>query len=133
MSTSNVLRFEDYRDRRAQRLLIAESLCGASETRLALLSHVAAAAAVTGADRAAIVWAKLLHAGRWLGDPGRTGESVSWQLEYSSGAGFRRALRNYTGATPMEIREAGGLEPVLDAFLATCGLGRHQPRGLFVV
>jgi hypothetical protein len=48
-------------------------------------------------------------------------------------AGFRRALRNYTGATPMEIREAGGLEPVLDAFLATCGLGRHQPRGLFVV
>ncbi len=56
MSTSNVLRFEDYRDRRAQRLLIAESLCGASETRLALLSHVAAAAAVTCADRAAIVW-----------------------------------------------------------------------------
>ena len=79
-----------------------------------------------------LVWAKLLHAGRWLGDPGRTGESVSRQLEYSSGAGFRRALRNYTGATPMEIREAGGLEPVLDAFLATCGLGRHQPRGLFV-
>lgn len=80
-----------------------------------------------------LVWAKLLHAGRWLGDAGRTGESVSRQLEYSSGAGFRRALRNYTGATPMEIREAGGLEPVLDAFLATCGLGRHQPRGLFVV
>jgi AraC-like DNA-binding protein len=80
-----------------------------------------------------LVWAKLLHAGRWLGNPGRTGESVSRQWEYSSGAGFRRALRNYTGATPVEIREAGGLEPVLDAFLATCGLGRHQPRGLFVV
>ena len=56
MSTSNVLRFVDYRDRRAQRLRIAESLYGASEARLALLSHVAAAAAVTGADRSAIVW-----------------------------------------------------------------------------
>ena len=79
-----------------------------------------------------LVWAKLLHAGRWLGDPGRTGESVSRQLEYSSGAAFRRALRNYTGSTPMGIREAGGLKPVLDAFLGTCGFGRDQPSTLFV-
>jgi len=56
VSTSNVLLFEDYRGRRAQRLRIAESLCGASESRLALLTHVADAAAVTGADRAAVVW-----------------------------------------------------------------------------
>ena len=56
MSTSNVLRFEEYRDRRAQRLRIAESLYGASESRLALLTHVAESAAITGADRAAIVW-----------------------------------------------------------------------------
>ena len=56
MSTSNVLLFEDYRCRRAQRLRIAESLCGASERRLALLTHVADTADVTGADRAAVVW-----------------------------------------------------------------------------
>ena len=79
-----------------------------------------------------LVWAKLLHAGRWLGDPGRTGESVSRQLDYSSGAAFRRALRNYTGATPMGIREAGGLKPVLRAFLETCGLARHEPPNLSV-
>lgn len=79
-----------------------------------------------------LVWAKLLHAGRWLGDPGRTGESVSRQLEYSNGAAFRRALRNYTGATPMGIRDAGGLQPVLDAFLSKCGLRREQPPNLFV-
>ena len=79
------------------------------------------------------MWAKLLHAGRWLGDPGRTGESVARQLEYSNGSAFRRALRNYTGATPMGIREAGGLEPVLNAFLERCGLGRKQPPGLFVI
>ena len=79
-----------------------------------------------------LVWAKLLHAGRWLGDPGRTGESVSRQLEYCDGAAFRRALRNYTGATPMGIRDAGGLKPVLDAFLETCGLGR-RPRPTLVM
>ncbi len=79
-----------------------------------------------------LIWAKLLHAGRWLGDPGRSGESVSRQLEYSSGAAFRRALRNYTGETPMGIREAGGFEPVLHAFLETCGLARREPPNLFL-
>lgn len=79
-----------------------------------------------------LVWAKLLHAGRWLGDPGRTGESVPRQLEYSSGAAFRRALRNYTGETPMGIREAGGLRPVLHAFLDTCGLARREPPSLSI-
>jgi tetratricopeptide (TPR) repeat protein len=56
VSTSNVLRFEDYRDRRAQRLRIAESLYSSSKSRLALLTHVSEACDVTGADRAGIVW-----------------------------------------------------------------------------
>ena len=77
-------------------------------------------------------WARLLHAGRWLSDPGRTGESVSRQLGYSSGAAFRRALRNYTGATPMAIREAGGLEPVLDTFLGVCQFATSEPADLSV-
>jgi AraC-like DNA-binding protein len=69
-----------------------------------------------------LVWAKLLHAGRWLSDPGRTAESISRQLEYSSGAAFRRALRNYTGRTPTEVRAHGGLAAILSAFLDACGL-----------
>lgn len=69
-----------------------------------------------------LVWARLLHAGRWLADPGRTAESVSRQLEYSSGAAFRRALRNYVGMTPTEVRSFGGLAPVLSRFLDECGL-----------
>lgn len=73
-----------------------------------------------------LVWSRLLHAGRWLADPGRTAESVSRQLEYSSGAAFRRALGAYTGATPSEVRAACGLPFVLDRFLAQCGLGGHQ-------
>jgi AraC-like DNA-binding protein len=75
-----------------------------------------------------LVWAKLLHAGRWLGDAGRSGESVSRQLDYSNGAAFRRALRNYVGATPTQLREAGGLAPVLGAFAAASGLNQEAVR-----
>jgi AraC-like DNA-binding protein len=70
-----------------------------------------------------LIWAKLLHAGRWLTDPGRTGESVSRQLDYSSGAAFRRVVRTFLGATPTEVRTAGGLRFVLRRFLDACGLG----------
>ena len=68
-----------------------------------------------------LVWSRLLHSGHWLGDPGRTGQSVSRQLEYSSGAAFRRALKNYTGATPTTVVARGGLSFVLRHFLRDCG------------
>jgi AraC-like DNA-binding protein len=71
-----------------------------------------------------LIWVRLLHAGFWLEEPGRTGESVSRQLEYSSGAAFRRALKLYTGATPTEVTREGGLSFVLDRFIKTCGLTR---------
>jgi len=79
-----------------------------------------------------LVWARLLHAARWLTDPGRSAESVSRQLDYSSGAAFRRALRSYTGATPTEVIEAGGLSFLLDRFLARCGVGPERGEGLSV-
>jgi AraC-like DNA-binding protein len=67
-------------------------------------------------------WSKLLHAGQWLAEPGRSAESVSRQLEYANGPVFRRALRNYLDATPTEIRDRGGLDFVLERFLDVCGL-----------
>jgi len=70
-----------------------------------------------------LIWAKMLHASRWLADPGRSAESVSRQLEYSSGAAFRRALRTYLGVTPTELKERGGLRLALQRFLDACGLG----------
>jgi AraC-like DNA-binding protein len=73
-----------------------------------------------------LTWARLLHAGRWLEEPGRTGESVSRQLEYSSGAAFRRALRHYTGATPRKVIDAGGLDFVLGRFVETCRLSPRR-------
>jgi len=64
-----------------------------------------------------LLWTKLFHAGHWLEEPGRTGESVGRQLEYSSGAAFRRALKLYTGATPTAVREGGGIRLILRHFL----------------
>lgn len=69
-----------------------------------------------------LLWAKLLHAGHWLSEPGRSAESISRQLEYANGPVFRRALRNYLDATPTEVRERGGLSFVLERFLDVCGL-----------
>ncbi|MGD2068397.1 MAG: AraC family transcriptional regulator [Gemmatimonadota bacterium] len=68
-----------------------------------------------------LIWARLLHAGRWLAEPGRTGESVARQLEYNDGSAFRRALRSYTGATPTHVAEGGGLSFVLGRFMDRCG------------
>lgn len=75
-----------------------------------------------------LLWARLLHAGHWLTDPGRTAESVSRQLAYSSGAAFRRALKGYTGATPTEVVERGGLSFVLSRFEGECEIDfRRRP------
>lgn len=76
-----------------------------------------------------LTWAKLLHAGAWLTDPGRSAQSVARQLEYSSGASFRRALRSYGGMTPTVVRERGGLVPILRGFLDACRLPYSVQRG----
>ena len=70
-----------------------------------------------------LIWAKMLHAARWITDPGRSAESVSRQLEYSSGAAFRRALRTCLRVTPTQLKEGGGLWLALPRFLDACGLG----------
>jgi len=55
-----------------------------------------------------LLWTKLFHAGHWLEEPGRTGESVSRQLEYSSGA--------------TETREKGGIRLIFRQFLRSNNL-----------
>ncbi|MGD8320559.1 MAG: AraC family transcriptional regulator [Gemmatimonadota bacterium] len=78
-----------------------------------------------------LVWARLLHGGRWLSDPGRSAESVARQLDYSSGAAFRRALRRYVGLTPTEVVERGGISVMLSRFLDRCGFGdRREDRSV---
>lgn len=69
-----------------------------------------------------LIWARLLHAGRWLREPGRSAESVARQLDYTDGSAFRRALRNYLGTTPTGLIQEGGFVYVLRHFLDVCGL-----------
>lgn len=69
-----------------------------------------------------LVWAKLLHAARWAGDPGRTGESISRQLDYANGSVFRRTVRNSLGATPSDLRRGDGFGRVLERFAREVGL-----------
>lgn len=64
-----------------------------------------------------MLWGRLLHAGHWLPDPARSGESVARQLEYANGSVFRRALRSHVGCTPTELAEGGGLGRVLRALI----------------
>lgn len=73
-----------------------------------------------------LLWTRLLHAGYWLTDPGRTAESVARQLEYCDGSAFRRALRNRSDATPTEVARAGGFTFVLRCFLDACDLDRDR-------
>ena len=80
-----------------------------------------------------LLWTRLFHAAYWLPEPGRTGESVSRQLEYSSGPAFRRALKHYTGATPTQVVEGGGLDFVLRCFLRACGFPRSGGRPFLTV
>ena len=75
-----------------------------------------------------LIWSRLFHAAYWLEEPGRTGESVSRQLEYSSGAAFRRSLKHYTRATPTDIVQGGGLALVLERFADECGFERTGTR-----
>jgi len=76
-----------------------------------------------------MTWGRILHASRWLTDPGRSAESVSRQLGYANGSVFRRALRSYLGLTPTRLIEGGGLRMALERFVQGCDLA-VQPRAL---
>jgi len=80
-----------------------------------------------------LLWSRIFHAAHWLEEPARSGESISRQLEYSSGSAFRRALKHYTGSTPSEISRGGGLALVLRGFVKTMrGAEEGQADGVSV-
>lgn len=56
MSVAKVLRLEEYRDRRLDRLKLAEALYGVDRSRHSIFRHLRAAADLSGADRIAAVW-----------------------------------------------------------------------------
>lgn len=67
-----------------------------------------------------LLWLRVLYGLHWLQEPGRSVESVSVQLGYSSGAAFRRALRAAMGAKPTPLRSERGFEIALEGLIAEC-------------
>jgi AraC-like DNA-binding protein len=67
-----------------------------------------------------LLWLRIIHGLRWLLEPGRSVESVARQLDYSSGAAFRRAIKVTLGGRPTPLRNEGGLARAIDAFVAAC-------------
>ncbi|MBW3535195.1 MAG: hypothetical protein KY453_08280 [Gemmatimonadetes bacterium] len=63
MSTSSVLRLDEYRGRRDQRLRLARALHGAHDGRRRLLGLLETAVGVLDADRAAVLWVDEYGAG----------------------------------------------------------------------
>jgi transcriptional regulator GlxA family with amidase domain len=54
-----------------------------------------------------------------LEDPARSVEQIALLLDFSSAASLRNMLKRYTGLSPREVRENGGLRCVLHAFRQT--------------
>lgn len=67
-----------------------------------------------------LLWLRVLYGLRWLLEPGRSVESVGYQLGYSSGAAFRRAIKATIGGRPAPLRNDGGFDRALDMFIAEC-------------
>ena len=71
-----------------------------------------------------LLWLRVLYGLQWLQEPGRSVESVAYQLGYSSGAAFRRAIRSTLGARPTPLRNVEGLDHAVSLFLRECGATR---------
>jgi AraC-like DNA-binding protein len=72
-----------------------------------------------------LLWLRIVYGLKWLLEPGRSVESVARQLDYSSGAAFRRAIKVTVGGKPTPLRNRRGLEAALDAFVASCPGDSH--------
>jgi AraC-like DNA-binding protein len=67
-----------------------------------------------------LLWLRVLYGLRWLMESGRSVESVSEQLGYSSGAAFRRAIKTTVGGRPSPLRNDGGFERALLGLASEC-------------
>lgn len=85
------------------------------------------------APRRILVWMRILLACELLDDPGRTVLSVAYACGYSSDNSLRRALQDFLGVTPTELRRRGAFVVAAEAFLQeleeTRGRARSAPRG----
>ena len=63
-----------------------------------------------------IAWCRLCVVGHLLERTGATVEAIAMHLEYPSHTALRNRLKRYTGMKATEVRQAGGLSAVVQAF-----------------
>lgn len=97
-----------------QAVTVADAAAALGVHRKTLVDRLASAGLPT--PSAVIGWCRLTLAAQMLEDPARSVEQISLMLDFSSAASFRNVLKRYTGLSPREVRENGGLRCVLHAF-----------------
>ena len=70
-----------------------------------------------------VCWGRVLLAAWWLQHDGRAVERVAHALGFADGTGLHHLLVRYTGRSPRQVREAGGLGAVLPQFAAAVDVG----------
>jgi AraC-like DNA-binding protein len=80
------------------------------------LSNWLAAAQLPPPSRV-IGWTRILVAARMLEDTTQSAEKVARELHFMSGTALRNMMRRYLGCGPDVLRQRGGFQYALDAFL----------------
>lgn len=68
--------------------------------------------------RRLLAWVRVLFAAELLDYPDQTVLSVAHTSGYATDSSLRRAMQEFTGATPTELRRVGAFAAAADAFLA---------------
>ncbi len=76
-----------------------------------------------------LLWGRLLLAGAKLHQDRSSPEEVAFSLGYDTTTSLARAMKRHTGYTLRQISEAGGMEQVLEALLATASRGTARGSG----
>lgn len=100
-----------------QAVTVADAAAALGVHRKTLVDRLATAGLPT--PSAMIAWCRLTLAAQMLEDPARSVEQIALLLDFSSAAALRNMLKRYTGLSPREVRENGGLRCVLHALRQT--------------
>jgi AraC-like DNA-binding protein len=103
-------------------------------SRRTLLSRLDAAGLPNPSLLAA--WCRVLSAGHLIASTGRAIEGIAAELDFPSGNALRNLIRRHTGLACAALRAGGGLERVLERFMAVllgdrddpCAPPREEPR-----
>lgn len=97
-----------------QAVTVADAAAALGVHRKTLVDRLAAAGLPTPSNM--IAWCRLTLAAQMLEDPARSVEQIALLLDFSSATSLRNMLKRYTGLSPREVRENGGLRCVLHVF-----------------